>query len=143
MTMKSKYLILAVLLSSTNVAAQLIVPENSKSNPDYDIDHLGPWTITTLSNDNGRGLLILDRENWGAVSMDSILGKRQVLIQGKVQPSTNTQFIEVSDTDKNGEFDVIKISNTNPEFELIELRLIDGVWQMKTILEWHEIDKNN
>ena len=75
--------------------------------------------------------------------MDSILGKRQVLIQGKVQPSTNTQFIEVSDTDKNGEFDVIEISNTNPEFELIELRLIDGAWQMKTILEWHEIDKNN
>ena len=57
MTMKSKYLILAVFLSSTNVTAQLIVPGDSKSNPDYDIGHLGPWTITTLSNDNGLSLI--------------------------------------------------------------------------------------
>ena len=129
-------------LISFNAFAQSTELEK-KSKGDYEYSSLGPWEITTFNGDRGEGFLLLDRENWGAIGMDSILGKRQVLIQGKVQPSTNTQFIEVSDTDNNGEFDVIEISNTNPELELIELRLINGAWQIKKILEWHEIDKSN
>ena len=140
--MKYSTLIITASLISFNAFAQSSELEK-KSKGDYAYSSLGPWGITTLDGDRGEGFILLDRENWGAISMDSILGNRNVTIQGKSSIPNTGQMIRVFDSDNDGEFDIIEITNDKPEFAVMQLRLIDGAWQMKSLLEWHESSKNN
>ena len=142
--MKIKYFKLVVFLLSLSFNAfsqELLSAEDT--NQDYLYQHLGPWKITTLANDEGENFLLLDRKEWGAISMDSLLGNRSIVIQGKSPDLDTVQFIEVTDSNNDGQFDVIQISNDKPEFKNMELRFINGTWQMKTVLEWYESNKNN
>jgi hypothetical protein len=42
----------------------------------------------------------------------------------------------VLDSDNDGIFDVIQLQSSNPEFEISEVRWVNGQWVMKTVSEW-------
>ena len=122
------------------ISSNGVTQDSSNAERDYVTEMIGPWQLTTLSQDAGEQLILLAREDWGAISADSINGENQVLIQGEFAETNRNQLISIKDLDGDGAFDAIQIENHEPDFEILELRLVDGAWQMKTLIEWYESD---